>query len=147
MIYQDDTHVRILSLLAENRQAATKGDGHSQPSGRTGMYTTGLVVQHGERTIGLYVAGRAHVGEHLGALVARRGARQTAGDVRCPRQQCSGCRGAHPVSLSRTRPAQVRGAWEVSPSECAEVIKALKQVFGHDEEAREQQMSAAERFK
>jgi hypothetical protein len=41
VIYQDDTHVRILSLIAENRR--TQADDTSEA--RTGMYTTGLVVQ------------------------------------------------------------------------------------------------------
>src|SRR5262245_13878101 len=41
VIYQDDTHVRILSLMGENRQAQAAGT----PAERTGMYTTALVVQ------------------------------------------------------------------------------------------------------
>jgi transposase len=51
VIYQDDTSARILSLLKENRQAEAQAHGQSPPSERTGMYTTGLVVQVGERTI------------------------------------------------------------------------------------------------
>jgi transposase len=62
--YQDDTHVRILSLLAANREAQADG-----PTGtRTGMYTTALVAQQGAQTICLYFAGRAHAGENLEAL-------------------------------------------------------------------------------
>src|SRR5215813_4302500 len=72
VIYQDDTPVRILSLIKENRQAEAQANGPSQPSERTGMYTTGLVVQVGERTICLYVSGRAHAGENLEALLAQR---------------------------------------------------------------------------
>src|SRR4029077_4457405 len=65
VIYQDDTHVRILALIAENRR--TQAD---DPSGaRTGMYTTGLVVQQGEHTICLYLAGRAQGGATLGGLL------------------------------------------------------------------------------
>src|SRR5215471_13191827 len=66
--YQDDTHVRILSLIAENRR--TQADDTSGT--RTGMYTTGLVVQQGEHTICLYMAGRAHAGENLEALLTQR---------------------------------------------------------------------------
>jgi hypothetical protein len=47
VIYQDDTHVRILSLMAENRQAQV--DDTSER--RTGMYTTALVAQQGTQTI------------------------------------------------------------------------------------------------
>ena len=87
VIYQDDTPVRVLSLIKENRHAEAQANDPSQPCGRTGMYTTGLVVQHGDRTICLYIAGRAHAGEFGGAVgAARSGARQAPGDVRCPVQ-------------------------------------------------------------
>jgi len=43
VIFQDDTHVRILTLLAENRRAEATGDTLE----RRGMYTTGLVVKQG----------------------------------------------------------------------------------------------------
>jgi hypothetical protein len=68
VIYQDDTHVRILSLIAANRQA--QADGISET--RTGMYTTALVAQQGAQTICLYFAGRAHAGENLAALLTQR---------------------------------------------------------------------------
>ena len=68
VIYPDDTHMRILSLMAENRRI--QADGTS--AGRTGMHTTALVVQHGVRTICLYFAGRAHAGENLEALLTHR---------------------------------------------------------------------------
>ena len=64
VIYQDDTHVRILSLMAENRHAQAEGT----PEGRTGMYTTALVAKQGAQTICLYFAGRAYAGENLEAL-------------------------------------------------------------------------------
>jgi transposase len=54
VIYQDDTHVRILSLIAENRR--TQADDTSEA--RTGMYTTALVAQQGAQTICLYFAGQ-----------------------------------------------------------------------------------------
>src|SRR5215467_7742490 len=63
VIYQDDTHVRILSLIADNRR--THADATSEA--RTGMYTTALVAQQGAQTICLYFAGRAHAGENLKA--------------------------------------------------------------------------------
>ena len=70
VIYQDDTHVRILSLIAENRRTQAEDTSGE----RTGMYTTGLVVQQGEHTICLYMAGRAHAGENLEALLTQRDA-------------------------------------------------------------------------
>jgi hypothetical protein len=46
VIYQDDTHVRILSLIAEHRQAHDEGT----TGARTGMNTTALVAKQGGRS-------------------------------------------------------------------------------------------------
>ena len=146
VIYQDDTHVRILSLIAENRR--TQADDTSEA--RTGMYTTALVAQHGAQTICLYFAGRAHAGENLEALLTHREAdrgkplvmsdalanNNTADEgalIRC-----------HCLAHGRRKFTELE---EVFPDECAVVIEALKQVFDHEEEARVQQMSAEARLR
>ena len=145
VIYQDDTHVRILSLIAENRRI--QADDTSEA--RTGMYTTALVAQQGAQTICLYFAGRAHAGENLEALLTHREAdrgkplvmsdalAQNAADegalIRC-----------HCLAHGRRKFTELE---EVFPAECAIVIKALKHVFDHDEEARVQHMSAEERLR
>jgi len=56
LIHQDDTSVRILSLMEENLQLYAQADalGLARPTERTGMFTTALVVKVGERTIYLY---------------------------------------------------------------------------------------------
>jgi hypothetical protein len=56
LLYQDDTAVRILSLLVENRslQAQAAALGLARSSERTGMYPTALVVKVGEQMISLY---------------------------------------------------------------------------------------------
>jgi transposase len=144
VIYQDDTHVRILSLMAANRHAQEEGT----PAERTGMYTTGLVVQQGEHTICLYMAGRAHAGENLEALLTHREAGRdkplvmsdalaanTADEAMLIRCHC--------LAHGRRKFSELE---EVFPEECAMVIEALKQVFDHDEEARVQQMNATERL-
>ena len=73
VIYQDDTRVRVLELLKANRQAeAAAAQGLGQAPERTGMYTTGLVIDYGERRICLYLSGRQHAGENLDALLQQR---------------------------------------------------------------------------
>jgi transposase len=144
VIYQDDTHVRILSLMAENRHAQAEGT----PAERTGMYTTGLVVQQGEHTICLYMAGRAHAGENLEALLTQRDAGRDkplvmsdalvsneadeAALIRC-----------HCLAHGRRKFSELE---ETFPAECTVVIEALKQVFDHEEAARLQQLNPTERL-
>jgi transposase len=144
VIDQDDTHVRILSLIAENRR--TQADDTSEA--RTGMYTTGLVVQQGEHTICLYMAGRAHAGENLEALLTQRdagrdkplvmsdalvsNAADEAALIRC-----------HCLAHGRRKFSELE---ETFPEECTVVIEALKQVFDHEEAARLQQLTPTERL-
>jgi len=145
LIYQDDTTARILSLIGENlqRRAHAEAMGLSRSQERTGMYTTALVVQVGERTICLYYSGRAHAGDNLKALLEQRQAgldkpivmsdalsRNEAdedGLIRC-----------HCLAHGRRQCSELE---DVLPQECAIVIEALTQVFAHDEHARHAQLS------
>ena len=150
LIHQDDTSVRILSLMAQNRQIQATADamGLSRPAERTGMFTTGLVVKVGEHTIGLYYSGRDHGGENLKALLRQRRAglgkplvmsdalsRNEANEndlIRC-----------HCLAHGRRQFSDIE---EVFPLECQVVLDVIKQVFDHDDEAREQQLSPEARL-
>jgi len=150
LIYQDDTPVRILSLIAENHQAQAHAAarGVSRSEERTGMYTTALVVKVGEQMIYLYYSSRWHAGENLEALLTKRETDRgkplvmsdalTSNDadettlIRC-----------HCLAHGRRKFSELE---DVFPAECQVVLESLKQVFDHDEEARVQQMSAAERL-
>jgi hypothetical protein len=145
VIFQDDTHVRILTLLAENRHADATGDTLE----RRGMYTTGLVVQVEQRVICLYRSGRAHAGDNLAALLARReaglekpivmsdalAANQRDDDDTLIRCHC----------LAHGR-RQFTDLEEVFPAEARQVIAVLNQVFEHEAVTRDQAMPAAERL-
>jgi hypothetical protein len=150
LIHQDDTSVRILSLMAENLKIRAQDEalGLSRPIERTGMFTTGLVVQVGAHTICLYYSGRDHAGENLQSLLLQRQAglgkplvmsdalsRNEANEHELIRCHC----------LAHGR-RQFSDLEEVFPVESQVVIDALKQVFDHDDEAREQQMSSAARL-
>ena|SRR5438128_9036577 len=139
----------MLALMEENhqRRAAAAAMGDARPTERTGMCTTALVVQVGERTSCLYDSGRAHAGENLKALLAQRQAglekplvlsdalsRHTAaadGLMRC-----------HCLAHGRRQCSERE---DVLPDECTVVITARKEVFDHDAQARAQQRSAEER--
>ncbi len=145
VIYQDDTHVRILSLMAANREAQVDG-----PTGtRTGMYTTALVAQQGTQTICLYFAGRAHAGENLEALLthreADRGKPLVMADALASNTADEGALiRCHCLAHGRRKFTELE---EVFPDECTVVIETLRQVFEHEEEARVQHLSAEVRLR
>src|SRR5207248_1464112 len=107
-----------------------------------------LLIRVGEQMICLYDFGRSHAGENLAALLAHREADQAPpivmsdalsrnevdeeGVIRC-----------HCLAHGRRQFSDIA---EVFPSECQVVIDALKQVFDHDAEARDQQMSPQARL-
>jgi hypothetical protein len=63
-LHEDDTSVRVLSLIQENAR--------HEAGERRGMYTTGLVAMAGEHEIWLYFNGRANAGENAGVVVQLR---------------------------------------------------------------------------
>jgi hypothetical protein len=140
-IYQDDTHVRILALLAENRQATAA-------RGRTGMHTPALGATQATQTICLYFAGRHHAGENLAALLAQR---EPGRDKPLVMSDALAANTVAEAALIRC-PCLAHGhrkfreLEEVFPAECAVVLAALRQVFDHEEAARAQQMAPQERL-
>jgi transposase len=150
LIHQDDTSVRIVTLIKENQaiQAQAAAQGLSRPKERTGMFTTALVVKVGERTICLYYSGRPHAGENLEALLKQRQADQeppivmsdalSRNEVAAPWVIRCHC-------LAHGR-RQFSDLEEIFPVECQVVLEVLTQVFAHDEEARDQQMSPSARL-
>jgi transposase len=150
LIHQDDTSVRILTLIKENQQirAQAAAQGLSRAQERTGMFTTALVVRVGERLICLYYSGRAHAGENLAVLLEQREA-----DLEPPLAMSDALSRnevqeglvirCHCLAHGRRQFSDIEA---VFPTECRVVLDALKQVFDHDEEARDQQMSPEARW-
>jgi transposase len=150
VIFQDDTPQRVLTLIKENQQAAAQAhaQGNAKTTERTGMQTTALIVQVGERRICLYYTGRRHAGENLERLLAQRepgrdkplvmsdalssNNAEEAGLMRC-----------HCLAHGRRKFTELA---EDFPVESAVVVQALKLVYDHDDEAREKQLSAEERL-
>jgi transposase len=150
LIYQDDTAVRMLSLIGEHLRIRAQAEamGLSRPKERTGMSTTAFVVQVGEQTICLSYSGRAHAGENLAALLTQR-----AADQGKPRVMSAALatNAADEEALMRCHclahgRRQFSDLEDVFPQEWQVVIEALKQVFDHDEQARDEQMSPEARL-
>jgi transposase len=150
-IFQDDTAVRILALIKENRDlvAAAQAQGLSTTNERTGMHTTVLAVQVGEHTAILYYSSRRHAGENLQGLLDKRegglekplamsdalSSNEVADESRLIRCHC--------LAHGRRKFSDLE---EVLPYECQVVIEVIRQVFEHDEHARADHLCPAARL-
>jgi transposase len=147
VIYQDDTRVRILSLIAENR--AVDAHGRAAPPERCGLYTTGLVATGGGPTIGLYFSGRAHAGENLAAVLSRRDPACAKPIVMSDALAANGLGDeaalirANCLQHGRQQRVDIQAAF---PAEGRRVIDTLKAVFDHEATTRAHAMSAAARL-
>jgi transposase len=150
VIFQDDTLGRVLALIEENQQARAQAQaqGKTKTDERTGMQTTALIAQVGERRICLYYTGRRHAGENLAALLMRREPGRskplvmsdalTSNNVK--EEELIRC---HCLAHGRRKFSELDEAF---PVESAVVVNALTLVFEHDEHARAKQMPAQERL-
>jgi transposase len=151
VIFQDDTGVRILSLIKENRDlvATAQAWGLSTPNERTGMHTTALAVQVGEHTAILYYSSRRHAGENLQRLLDKRPSGLAkplamsdalASNAVADESMVIRC---HCLAHGRRKFSDLE---EVFPQECQVVLEVIGQVFDHDEQARKDQLSPGARL-
>ena len=143
LIYQDDTPVRILSLIQENKALETVTSQATSASTRTGMHSTALVVESGGHTICLYFSGRAHAGENLKAVLAKREAGLDPPLVMSDALGHNEAEGTplircHCMAHGRRKFTEIESAF---PEACEEVVAALKEAFDHEEKTRKDQMS------
>jgi hypothetical protein len=151
LIFQDDTAVRILSRMQENRalDEQAKAPGRAAPTDRTGMPTTALAVQVGEHTAILDDSSRRHAGANLQALLDTRQAGLAKPLIMS--EALSSNVVADEALLIRCH-CQAHGRRQFSdlaavcPRACQVVLHVLSQVFDHDEHAREDQLSAEARL-
>ena len=145
VVHNDDTVMKILELIKENKKAEQQVPGRGN---RTGMFTTGILSIQGKRKIALFHTGRKHAGENMSDVL-----RQRDTDRGPPIQMCD--------ALSRNVPEELKvilanclaharrkfvDVAEVFPEECRIVLEILKEVYEHDEEAKKQYLSAQQRL-
>jgi transposase len=150
VIFQDDTPGRVLALIEENQQATARAgaQGKTKADERTGMQTTVLIVQVGERWICLYYTGRRHAGENLARLLAQRepgrGKPLVMSDALSSNNaEETGLIRCHCLAHGRRQFSELAEAF---PAESAVVVDALKLVYDHEKQAHDQQLSAQERL-
>src|SRR5215471_12649245 len=126
VMHTDDTWVRILSCLKEDKEE----------KGRA-TQTSGIVVKAGGRKIALYLSGRRHAGENLAELLTKREeglampiqmsdalAANTSVEKNVIRAYC--------LAHARRKVFELR---EDYPAECAVVLDAVSKVYGYEAEA------------
>jgi transposase len=140
LVYQDDTHVRVLSLLKENQEDPNRK--------RVGMFTTALISHWQDKTISLYFTGRKHAGENFEALMQEREAllepviqmcdalaANTSGDfisILC-----------HCLAHARRKFYEI---WEDFPEDCSYVIYVFSQVYKHEHLCWKQHLTPIQRL-
>ncbi len=148
VLHNDDTTMKILSLLGESPPRELADEESEAQSERKGIFTSGIVSTRAGQKIALFFTGRKHAGENLASVLARR-----AQELGPPIQMCD--------ALSRNLPKNFqtvvanciahgrRKFVEVVtkfPEECRYVLETLGEVYRHDAFCREQGMSADERL-
>ena len=144
LVHNDDTRVKILSVIKENK-ALDNGE-------RTGTYTTGLIAYHDNHTISLFISGRQHSGENLRDVLLERDL--NLGPVM---QMCDALPANNPKGLPDTLKIILlnclshgrRKFYELFdhfPEECNVVIDALAQVYKHDDYCKAHQLDAQQRL-
>jgi hypothetical protein len=133
VVHNDDTSMRVLSL---DRDADLSQD-------RTGVFTSEIVWIVGERRIALFFTGCKHAGENLAAMLMQR-----PEGLSPPIQMCDALSRNVPKlkatlvancnAHSRRNFVKVTASF---PVECRFVLETLGEVFGYDEQARQQGLS------
>lgn len=139
LFHIDDTGVRILSCLAENKDRSE--------TERQGTHTSGIVVKDeaGHR-IALYRSSRQHAGENLDEVLKKRSPGLDAPMKMSDASSVNGKKTAPTVDLNCL--AHGRGKFkeieENFPDECRQVLDAIKKTYEND--ARTKGMSDAQRL-
>ncbi len=131
LIHNDDTHLKIIDLIHDNRLNLDKA--------RTGMFTTGIIAKTDEHEIALFYNGTKHAGENMESLLSKRQAESGKAIQMCD-------------ALSRNIPAsfktilchclshgvrKFKDLQDFYPEECLFVIKQLAKVYEFDEDTKE----------
>jgi len=145
VLHNDDTSMTVLSL---RRQIQDEAD----ESGRTGIFTSGIVSTCDGRHIALFFTGRQHAGENLAAILAKRIAA-----LEPPIQMCDALARnlpkmpetlnvivCHCIAHARRRFVEVTPNF---PDACRHVLETLAHVYHHDALARQQRLSAENRLR
>ena len=141
IIQNDDTKVRILSLIEENKREPDRK--------RKGMQTTGILSHVQGRKIALFYSSRRHSGENMKELLHKR-----PEDMAPPQQMCDGLPANKPketetvlcccLSHARRKFYEIYSAY---PEKCGQVIKWIAVIYRIDTLAKKKSLNPEDRLK
>jgi hypothetical protein len=144
ILHNDDTTVRILSVIKEIKEMREKDE---EPD-RTGMFTTGIISKIDELQIAIFTSGRNHSGENMEALLKNR-----SNDRSMPIQMCDALSrnvsGEFKTILCNCLTHARRNFVDIAenfPEECLFVFETIKDVYHNDQITKDQKMTGAERL-
>jgi hypothetical protein len=146
LVQNDDTTVKILDLIKENKAATQAG----KELDRTGMFTTGIISQVNGRKIYLFFSSRKHAGENLADLLGLRKAEHPPPTQVCDASDMNTTLGEHQTDVGGCHDHARRKFYELLtsfPSSCRYALDEWKIVYHTDKIAKEQNLSPKERMK
>jgi transposase len=159
LFHTDDTGVRILSVIKENKEREALNEEAPETEARQdaadfdrekrkATYTSGIMSKVGDHVITLYFSGKKYAGENLDDVLRNR-----AMALGPPLQMCDALNQNYPKEFSTVIInclAHGRRKFveliESYPGECRFVIETLAEVYQYDEVARQEKMSSWERL-
>lgn len=145
IVQNDDTKVKILDLIKENKDAEMAGEKLK----RTGMFTSGIVSKIKERTIYLFFSSRHHAGENLACLLEFRKKEHPPPIQVCDASDMNTTLGEHQTFVGGCHDHARRKFFEIKtsfPSSCAYALKEWKQVYHTDKIAKQKKLTPDERL-
>lgn len=144
LLHNDDTPMKVLSLMAERVRAEANG---IKPE-RLAINTSGLVAVFEAQKVALFFTGHNHAGENMERVLAHR-----AKDLQPAIQMCdalsSNTTGVYETILANCLAhgrRQVGDVAEQFPQAGARVIEDLGNVYKHDAQCRKESLSADQRL-
>jgi len=144
LLHNDDTPMKVLSLMAERAREEAKG---IKPA-RLAINTSGVVGALGAYKVVLFFTGHKHAGENIERVLAHR-----AQDLQPPIQMsdalASNTTGAFKTILANCLShgrRQVGDVAEQFPEAARRVIEDLGNVYKHDAQCRDEALSAEQRL-
>lgn len=148
LIHIDDTTVKILSVIKENKAGNPIDADAADWEKRKATFTSGIISIVGPHEIVLFFSGRKYAGENLDELLRKR-----ILELEPPLQMCDALARNYPKEFATILlNCMTHGRRKFTdlvdsfPVECRFAINIFSGVYRNDEEAREQSMTPRERL-